>query len=101
MPLVKDTNGNLTQLGRLGPAQAVSVSASSTQSTALSASTCFMVRLLATQDCYVAFGTNPTATTSSTRIIANQPEYFAAKAGDKVAVLRVSADGSLSVTEMI
>lgn len=101
MPLAKDTNGNLTQLGRVGPAQAVNVTAASVQSTALAASTCFMVRLLATQDCYVAFGTNPTATTSSTRLIANQVEYFAAKAGDKIAVLRVSADGSLSVTEMI
>lgn len=101
MPLAKDSNGNVTQLGSIGPAQAVAVGVASTQSTALSGSTTFMVRLLATVDCYVAFGANPTATTSSTRLIANQPEYFAAKAGQKIAVLRVTGDGSLSVTEMI
>lgn len=101
MPLAQDTNGNVTQLGHVGPAQSVAVGAASAQSTALASGACFMVRLLPTVDCYVAFGTNPTATTSSTRLIANQVEYFAAEVGQKIAVLQVTTGGFLSVTEMV
>lgn len=101
MPLVKDTNGNVAQLGNLGPAQAVSVIVTSAQSTALSSNKCFMVRLVSTTLCHVAFGANPTATSASTMLIPNVPEFFAATAGLKIAVIRNAADGVLSITEIV
>ena len=47
----------------------------STQSAALDKRTRF-VRLIADADCHIAAGTNPTATSSSTRLEANVAEYF-------------------------
>lgn len=48
-----------------------------------------LVRLHTDVICCVAFGTNPTATTSSMRMAANSTEYFAVSAGQsyKVAVI--------------
>jgi hypothetical protein len=48
----------------------------------------------------VAFGTNPTATSSSLYLPANVPEYFAVRESCEVAVLQVSTGGTLSVVEM-
>lgn len=101
MPLTNDTAGNVAQVGRLGPTQAPTVVSTSTQSTALADSRCYAVRLMSTVDCYIAIGTNPTATTTSTRLVAFQPEYFGARLGDKVATLRTATDGVISITELI
>jgi hypothetical protein len=57
-----------------------------------------VVRLLATVDCHVAFGTNPTADGSALCLPANLPEYFACDSRDKVAVVRDSTDGVLYIT---
>ena len=78
--------------------QVVAVSSSSTQSTAFAAGSHY-ARLVSTVNCYVAFGTNPTATSSSLYMVANVPEFFGITPAQKVAVLRVSGDGSLSVVE--
>ena len=58
----------------------------STQSSAFSAGTRFV---LSHTDGIVssAFGTNPTATTSSKRMAANTTEYFGVRPGDKVACI--------------
>jgi hypothetical protein len=82
-----------------GTAQTVAISGSSTQSAAMGQYTS-AVRLCATVDCYVAFGTNPTATSSSLYLPANVPEYFAVRESCEVAVLQVSTGGTLSVVEM-
>lgn len=66
--------------------QTVSIGGSTTQSSAFNANTRF-VRLHTDAICSVAFGSNPTATTSKMRMAANQTEYFAVNAGDKVAVI--------------
>lgn len=60
--------------------QNLSISASSAQSSALNADTA-VVRLQSDTDCYVEVGTNPTATTSSLKLIANAPEYFGVARG--------------------
>lgn len=60
-----------------------------------------IVRLLTTADCYVERGTNPTATSSSMRLVANSPEYFKLNNNDKLAVLQVSAAGTFSYTIMV
>jgi len=79
-------------------AQKKDYSSTSVQSSAFGAST-HLVRLVATTNCYVAFGTDPTADTSSLLLIANVPEFFGVKPGEKVAVLRSASDGTLSIAE--
>lgn len=57
-----------------------------------------VVRLLATVDCHVAFGSDPAADESALFLPANLPEYFACDARDKVAAVRDSTDGVLYIT---
>lgn len=58
------------------------------------------VWVLCTTDCYIALGPSPTATTSDTRLPANVLWCLAvSKNLDKVSALRVTADGTLYVTE--
>lgn len=59
-----------------------------------------VVRLVATEPCYVAFGGAPVATSSSIYLPADRPEYFTVNSGDKVAALQVGSGGVLDVTEM-
>jgi len=84
---------------KAGTVATVSVSSSSAQSAAHAATT-NVVRLVSTTDCHVAFGSSPTATTSSMYLPANQVEYFLVAASEKVAAIRANADGTLYVTEM-
>jgi hypothetical protein len=48
----------------------------------------------------VAFGANPTATTSSAYLAANTPYYFECDPSDKVAVIQNAAGGNLFVTKL-
>ena len=66
--------------------QTVIISTSSHQSNAFNTLTNF-VRLHADAICSIEFGANPTATTSTARMAANQTEYFAVVPGQKVAVI--------------
>ncbi len=70
------------------------------QSAAL-ASTTKMVRLVATQNCHVKVGTNPTAVADGTSmyILQNSSTYISVEGGEKIAVIRDSADGNLFITE--
>jgi hypothetical protein len=79
--------------------QNVAVGSSSTQSTALGAQT-RCVRLVSNTDCYIAIGSNPTATTSGLLLLASQPEYFTVRPGELIAVIQSSASGTLNVAEM-
>lgn len=71
----------------------------STQSTALNSSTT-TVRFLADKNCHVAFGVNPTATTSDMPILAGVIEYFTVFKGDKIAAIKSTESGNLIITEM-
>lgn len=68
--------------------QTVAIGGSSTQSTAFKNNTNF-VRLETDAICSIAFGTNPTATTSNKRLQAGDIEYFGLQPGQtlKVAVI--------------
>ncbi len=60
-----------------------------------------VIRVAGTADCHIAVGENPVATTSDVFLPAGVPEYFTVKKGvDRVAAIRASVDGVLSVTEM-
>jgi hypothetical protein len=96
MSLRKDDNGNVMQVGRLGASQDLTITASSQQSAAFTTLGVFAVRVVATVDCRIAIGSNPTATTTSTLLLAGTPEYFAVAPGEKLAVIGTS--GILNVT---
>lgn len=66
--------------------QTVGNAGASTQSSAFRSDT-KLVRLHTDSICSIRFGTNPTATTSTARMAANQTEYFQVLGGDKVAVI--------------
>lgn len=57
-------------------------------------------RLIADQDCWFLIGANPTAVAVTSRLMlaAASPEYFAINPGQKIAVLRKSADGTAHIS---
>jgi hypothetical protein len=55
-----------------------------TQSAAFAANT-VLIRVHVDAICSIAIGKDPTATTSTMRLVAGQTEYFAVSAGDKIA----------------
>lgn len=78
------------------------VNATSAQSAAFGGQT-REVRIVSTTNCHLNFGTNPTAAATDNNGIylpANVVEYFHVNPGQKVAVVRDTADGVLSVAEM-
>ena len=100
---IKNTPQDLAPLATFGAIRVVTSwylnsTNASTQSTPFSAVTT-TVRVFCTKDTFVAFGPNPTATGSSCYLPAGIVMDYAVTAGDKLAVLRVSANGVLYVTE--
>lgn len=75
------------------------VSTSSAQTAATNASTEY-VRLIADAQVFVAFGANPTATTSSTYLAANNEEIFKIDGGMKIAAIVASSTANLYVDEL-
>ena len=69
----------------------VAIAGASAQSAAFAAETT-LVRIHAAGICSIAFGPNPTATTNTMRLAADQTEYFSVPAGQswKVAVIQNS-----------
>jgi hypothetical protein len=60
------------------------------------------VRLVATSDCFVVFGANPTAAAATGMLlVAMTPEYFWVSPGEKLAVIQSSAAGTLNITECV
>lgn len=80
--------------------QAVTITGTSAQSAAFAASTKY-IRLVSTTACWIQFGANPTATTTTPSILlaANVPEFFGVTPGQKVAGIQDAAGGKLSIAE--
>jgi len=83
--------GNFPVSGALQPPiheQTVTIGGTSTQSTAFNANTS-LIRVHTDSICSIEVGTNPTATTSTARMAANQTEYFSIPPGSsyKIAVI--------------
>jgi hypothetical protein len=57
-----------------------------------------IVRIVATENCWVKFGENPTAAVGDLYIVANVPEYFGINRGDVIAVVQDSAGGWIYIT---
>jgi len=79
--------GGVPQAARLpGTTQVVTYTTASVQSNAFAATTRF-VRLASDAPCCLAYGSNPTATTSGMRLPSEAVEYFGVTPGDKLAVI--------------
>lgn len=80
--------------------QQVTFSGTSAQSSAFAATT-KKVSLVSSQDCYIKFGTNPTATAGAGSFFlpAKVVVKFGVEPGEKVAAIQSSAGGILSIAE--
>lgn len=80
--------------------QTVTSGGASAQSTAVGDYT-KVIKLSATQDMYVEFGLNPTATATSMYLAGDKADrYFKIRPGEKVACLQISTAGTLYIHEM-
>jgi hypothetical protein len=101
--LVRDDNGQLTQIYELGTTQVMTVTASSVQSSAVAAG-CTIIRLANSSAAHAHFqiGSNPTASlTTSPMLPANHVGYFKVNGGDKVAVIRGGTATDISITQIV
>ena len=96
---VTSVEGTHDALPAIEPAvsQKVAIGSSSAQSGAITA---LLARFVASADCHLAFGSNPTAVADGTCVFlpANVPEYFVVVSGNKVAVIQDSVSGNLFIT---
>jgi hypothetical protein len=81
-----------------GTAVTLAIGAASIQSAAINST---VVRLVATADCHIVFGANPTATVNDTLLPANQPEYFVFTPCQLIAAIQDSVPGNLFITPAI
>lgn len=99
MPLQRDSTTAPIQVLRAGPATEINITSSSVATPGTFGTN--VVRLCATVACRVAIGSSPTAIATSTYLPPNVPEYFTVYPGvDKIAVIRETSDGKLSITEV-
>lgn len=79
--------GGVPQAARLpGTTQVVTYTTSSVQSAVFAATTRF-VRVTSDSACCLAYGSNPTATTSGMRLPFDSVEYFGVTPGQRLAVI--------------
>jgi len=121
MTIREDKYGNAVQASRPGVSQSLAVGATSVSSTTFAAgnqatnrrqdtgavvtpSTLTQhVRLIATTQCWVSFGTTPAAVakgSTSMFLPAGLPEYFWVRRGERIAVIQDATAGFLYITEL-
>jgi len=95
------TDANNSPIWALRPrtTHTLSFTGTSQQTPAFNKNT-IVVRVYANQDCFLEFGLNPTATSSSMPLPAGVVEYFKVQDAEKIAAIQISAAGSLYVTEL-
>ena len=121
MTIKVDQQGLTVQASRPALSQTIAIGAGSIQSAAFSVgptntysqplntpittpNNTTHVRLVATADCWVSFGANPTAAVggiSSILLPAGVPEYFWVLPGEKIAVIQNVGAGSLNIAELV
>ena len=83
-----------------GAVQIVSVATASAAITNPVGAQTMVVRIVSTTACHYRFAKVPVAVTTDSLLPANVVEYLSIKPGEKVAFIRISGDGTASVTEM-
>lgn len=82
----------------LGASQDLTVTATATNTAALTTDPHVLVQVVSTVDCRIAIGVNATATATSTLLPAMVPMVFGVPRGGRVSAIRVSSDGILNIT---
>ena len=77
-----------------------SVNTSSQQSTATNSNTEYVRIMSDTNGVHIAFGSSPTATTSTTILGSYDPEIFKIDGGMKVAAILASGTGNIYIDEL-
>lgn len=87
-PSVSNVGGHLVPTGSLPPLveQFIAISGVSQQLAAFHEKTTF-IRVHCDGACFIAVGSNPTASTTGLRLATNQTEYFGVRRGDILAVV--------------
>ena len=87
-----DLNAKQAPVALLPPInqQAITISSSSSQSTALNAETT-LVRLHTDTACWIEVGSNPTATNAKMKMPADSTEYFSVRPGATVKIAAITA----------
>ena len=96
MRLCRDASGSPIQAMHFGDNQKISFDGTSKQSTVIKG---HLVRVIATQDCFLAVGVNPTASSDGVFLPASAIEYFGVLHDWKIAVIQSSQAGTLYITE--
>lgn len=83
-----------------GTSQSVAIGAASVQSTTFAPAKTSIIRLFSTVDCFLAFGPNPTANTTTGYFLPGGIiDFVGVTPGTIVAVIQKSAIGVLYITE--
>ena len=83
-----------------GVNQVVAFDASVATGTAVSDG-CFMVEVVAAQNCYISIATAPTATAANGMyIVKDWPYFIKVNPGEKIAAIKVTTAGNLYVSEL-
>lgn len=101
--LPADKFNNPIQAMRIGVTQAIGLTGSSAATANAFSKNTIIVRLVASEPCFVRIGTGtPTATSADMYLPAGIPEYVGVNGYEtlKAAAIAVSASGTLYVTEM-
>ena len=99
MSSVPQIQGNILPVpGYPQVSRTVAYTGTAGNSAAFAATTRF-VRVRATTDCFIAFGSAVTATTSNHFLAANETQDFGVTPGDRVSAIRSSVDGTLYMSE--
>lgn len=99
--IARDFNGVPTLVFGLGTSQALTFTGTSAQSAVVGATT-RIVRLVATQACFVSIGASPTAVANTSIYLpANTVQYVSITGGHRVAAIQATTTGSLYITEAV
>lgn len=103
--IVKDSNGQLVStVFKPGTTQVFSVTTSSVQSNAFGSTTTVVLVTCSQGHGHIQFGTNPTATTTSSIVVpTGHSMMFAVNPGDKAAVIRDAGipNCTIGITELL
>lgn len=95
-------SGPYATYGRPGVSHSVAYTATAAKTTAPISNNIFLVRVVLTTAGFIKIGPNAglTATSSDMYLPGDVPEYFAVRAGEHISAIRLSASGTMYITEM-
>ena len=102
--IARDEGGNIVDAYQAGVSQVFSVGNTSAQSVALGLNTTLVRVTSSLGHCHVQFGSNPTASITTSKMIPNNTiSFFKVTGGDKMAYIKDAAvtSSTVCVTELV